>query len=671
MPAVADLLPQTEGEVYGSGKLAGTREQPVVEGNIKAINIVAGDIKCALCDAEFSLGLDEAFVSRVLITATDVLASGQQVKSLSLKMNGPLQQQTLELLADHPQGRLNFVATGAYLQDKAAWQGQIKQLGLDAGEYGDWKLKQAASLFASATEIRLSPLCLQEQQAELCIRVDREEGAGNAKLSLKDLPLERAQPWLPPQIHKLSGLLNLQATAELGPVLKARLEANLEPGVLSYLAPPSNPVALELRDGKLSVVYDEKQLAAKWKLGLGENHIEGELRIPREELDRNPRTAPLEGTVKVAVKELDLITAFVPGIQKINGNIDVAIDLDGQLGEPRISGQALLKSGEIVVPMAGLTLRDMLIQVKGDGGEQLDILGSVASGEGELDLRGVVILDAQQGWPARLVLKGKNFQLADLPEARVVISPDLHLETARDLIRIRGSLDLPVARIEFHDLPAGSRDVSADVVIANENGEIEEAPNSRVDAEVVITLGDDVNFRGFGLHADLGGRLTIDQKAGKFPGANGELKIESGSFRAYGQDLTIEQGRISYAGGRIDNPGIRLRASRKTGDITVGVELTGTAKKPQLSTFSSDSDMRKKDVISMLLTGQKTGDLSEAKIYTGKQITPDLSVGVNLGAGEEGSEFVARYKLREHINLEGTSSAQKSGASINYVFELE
>ncbi|WP_456379779.1 translocation/assembly module TamB domain-containing protein [Thiolapillus sp.] len=671
VPDMADLLPQGAGEIHGSGKLGGTRKQPVVKGKIKVADLLANAIQCARCDVEFSVGLDEAFVSRISIATTDVLVSGQKISGLSLEMSGPLREQTLDLLVDHPQGKLKFAAVGSYLQEQAAWQGEIKQLGLNAGEFGNWKLKRSASLLAAAQELQLSPLCLQDQQAELCLQIDREAGAGNAQLMLKGLVLERAQPWLPPEIHKLTGVLNLQATVDLGAALKARVEANLEPGVLAYRPPAADPISLELHDGKLSAVYDEKELMAQWKLGLGENLVEGKLRVPREALDKDPLAAPMQGWVKLAVRELNLIKAFVPEIQKIDGNIDVALDLSGQLGDPRISGHAILKSSEIIVPRAGLKLRDLLVQIKGDGGQRLDVYGGIAAGEGALDLRGVVTLDAQQGWPAKLVLKGERFQLLDLPEAQVVISPDLNIESSKDLIRIRGSLDLPVARIQLHDLPEGSRDVSPDVVIANENGEIEEAPDSRVDAEVVITLGEDVNFRGFGLHADLGGKLTIDQKAGKFPTANGELKIESGSFRAYGQDLTIEQGRISYAGGRIDNPGLRLRASRKTGDTTVGVELTGTVKKPQLSTFSSDPDMRKKDVISMLLTGQKTGDLSEAKIYTGRQITPDLSVGVNLGAGEEGSEFVARYKLRDNINLEGTSSAQKSGASINYVFELE
>ena len=671
VPDLAALLPQGEGAIHGAGQLRGSQEQPVIEGMIEAAALLANDIKCGQCKADFAVGLKETFVSRVLITGTDVLVSGQRMSSLSLQLNGPLQHQIVELNVDHEQGELRFIATGAYLQEQAAWQGEIQTLGVDAGDVGNWKLQQNASLFASAREVKLSPLCLADYQARLCVQVQRGENTGKARLTLKGLSLSRARPWLPPEITQLTGALNLDATADLGGVLKANIEATLEPGELTYRGSQPKPITLKLHEGKFKAVYDRQRLAAQLSLGLGDSLLQGELLVPREMLDKNPMEAPLQGDVKIVVKDLSLVTAFVPDIQKIDGNIDVALTLSGQLGDPRVSGHALLNSDEVVIPRAGLELKNLLVQIEAKGGDQLELSGVIHSGEGKLDLKGEVLLDAEKSWPARLMLKGDRFQLVNLPEAQVVISPDLRLESSREIVRIRGELDVPVALIEVHNLPAGSRDVSPDVVVVGKDGSIEEKTKSRIDAEVTITLGEEVHFSGFGLDADLGGKLSIDQKPGKMATASGELKIESGSFRAYGQNLTIEKGRISYAGGRIGNPGLRLRASRKTGDITVGVEVTGTARKPKISTFSSDPDMREKDVVSMLLTGQKTGDLSEAKIYTGRQITPDLSVGVNLGAGEEGSEFVARYKLRDNVNLEGTSSAQKSGVSINYVFELE
>ncbi len=671
VPDVADLLPQGGGQIQASGDLKGTQKQPIVEGTLKAVGLSALGYRCVQCDADFAVGLDESFVSHVFFTGKDLFAAGQDIHVVTLKLDGPLKQHVLDLKVEHQDGKLRFAAAGAYLMDKAAWQGKVRQLDLDVGEIGNWKLKEAASLLASAEEIQLSPLCLQDQQSSLCVQVDRGKDKGNARLTLKGLSLSRLQPWLPPEITRLTGVLHMDATADLKPVITAKAEMILEPGEITYLNPQSKPITMKLHDGKVDAVYDEKQLSAKWELGLDENQISGDLFVPRAALDKDPLTAPMKGVVKMMVKDLNLVTAFVPDIQKIEGNIDVALTLGGQLGDPLITGHAIVKSSEVVIPRAGLELRDLQVQIKGNGGKKLDISGAVTSGEGSLNLTGEVLLDAQQGWPARLAIKGDRFQLANLPEAEVIVTPDINVENARGLLKVRGTLDVPVAKIELNDLPAGSRDVSSDVVVVSEDGKVEETASSKIDAEVTVTLGDEVHFKGFGLDADLAGKLSIDQNPGKYPTASGELKIEGGYFRAYGQNLTIEKGRISYAGGRVDNPGLRLRASRKIDDTTVGVELTGTAKKPEFSTFSSDPDLLEKDVVSMLLTGQKSGDLANAKVYAGKQITKDLSVGVNLGGGSDGSEFVARYRLMDNVNLEGTSSAKKSGGSINYTIELE
>ena len=668
---LADLVPQGKGSIQGTGLLKGTQKKPVVEGNVQVRGIDAQGVQCERCDLEFNLGLDESYLSHLKLSGKNLLASGQKLHELALNLDGSLQKHTLVLTADHEQVDLAFSATGSYLQDKEAWQGDIQQLDLDAGEMGQWKQQKPASLYASAKALKLSPLCLQDKDSLLCTQINRVDKQGDAKLQVKNLSLQRARPWLPPEISELSGIVQLDAKADLGQTPAASVKLVLEPGNISFLDPLSKPISMALRDGKVDVIYDNDNLSANWHLGVGANDLQGSLLIPRKALDADPMTAPLKGAIKIVVPELNLISAFLPDIQKIDGNVDVALNLDGTLGDPSVKGHALIKSSEILIPRAGLKLRDLNMELKGNGGEKLLISGGVHSGEGELNLLGDVLLNADQGWPAKISLKGQAFQLANLPEAQVEITPDLTLESNKDLIKIRGRLGVPVALIEVNDLPESSRGLSSDVIIANDDGSVGEIADSKIDAQVTIVLGEKVHFSGFGLKADIGGRLTVNQNAGKFPTANGELKIEDGSFRAYGQNLKIERGRVSYAGGRIDNPGVRLRASRKIEDIVVGVELSGTAKKPQLSTFSSDPDLLQRDVVSMLLTGQKSDDLENVKIYTGRQITPDLSVGVNIGGGSDGSEFVARYRLLDNVSLEGTSSAKKSGGSINYTIELE
>lgn len=668
---LADLLPGGQGSVQGEGKLEGTAEKPVVRGQLAIRELVYQATRLPRADVRFALGLDSAFDSELAVNGSDLRVGGQKIESLNLAMQGPIDRHRITLALKHEMVDLDLAAGGGYQLKKAAWEGEVESLALTGEQVGNWNLESPSKLSLSAQKVSVTPLCLQDGQAKLCVQADRFPEKGNADLTLEGLALERFRELLPPEIEEFSGMLHAKAHVDLKEPLKANLEAVLEPGQFVYLDPQARPVRLEHRNGKLTAVLDEKALAAQWHLELGEHRASGELQVPRDALDKDPTSAPLTGKVDMKITELSLLKAFVPDIQEIDGKVDVALVLGGTLGEPRITGHALLEAQRVVIPRAGLELREVLVRMQGSDGRTLKLDGRVLSGEGEMKLAGEVLLDAEKGWPARIELKGDRFQVANVPEAQVIVSTDMKLESDRERILLRGKLDVNRALIEIHDLPPGTEDVSPDAVIVGEEEEVEQVASSKLDAEVVIDLGDQVHFAGFGLNVDLGGKLTTNMVDGKLPTANGELKILSGSYRAYGQDLTIEQGRISWAGGNIKNPNLRLQASRRIDDIVVGVRVTGTARKPSFTTYSSDPDVTEKEALSLLLTGQKGTDLAEASIYAGRQITPKLSVGVNVSGGDEGTEFVTRYRLLDNVMLEGTSSARKSGASINYTLEIE
>ena len=671
VPDLGDLLPGGEGSVQGSGRLEGTADKPVVKGRLAVRELHYQETNLAQADADFSVGLDESFSSNVKITGNGMRVAGQVIETLDLALQGPLSRHTITLDLKHQLAVLQLGAQGGYQKDKAGWSGTLEKLSLLGETLGDWKLKTPSDLLLSAREISISPLCLMDGEAQACIEADRFPDKGAAELDLKGLGMERLRPLLPPEIEEFTGVLDAKAHADLSTPMKASLEVTLRPGVLVYLDPESRPIRLEHRDGKITASYDEKGLAANWNIELGEHRADGTLSVPRQALDADPQSAPLKGDINVAVTELGLVQAFVPEIGEIEGHVDVALKLTGTLGNPAVSGHATLESSKVLIPLLGLDLKDILVQAQGGDGRNLKLTGRILSGEGGMNLDGVVMLDAAREWPAKVTLKGDNFQLANVPEAQVIVSTDMKLESTKELIRVRGKLEVPTAIVEIHDLPPGSRDVSPDTVIVGEEEGIGAEAAAKLDAEVVVLLGERVHFSGFGLNVDLGGKLTVKMKGSKSPTANGELKVLSGSYRAYGQDLTIQKGRISWAGGNIANPLLRLQAIRKFDQTVVGVRVSGTARKPEFTTFSSDPDITEKEALSMLLTGQKGTDLSQASVYAGKQISPDLSVGVNLGGGDRGTEFVARYRLRDNVTLEGTSSAKKSGASINYTFEID
>ncbi len=202
--------------------------------------------------------------------------------------------------------------------------------------------------------------------------------------------------------------------------------------------------------------------------------------------------------------------------------------------------------------------------------------------------------------------------------------------------------------------------------------------------------------------------------------ARGELNVSSGRYEAYGQKLEIERGRLLFAGGPVDNPGIDARAVRRLqqttagAQVTVGVEVKGTLKSPELALFS-DPAMGQSDTLSYLLFGrpadtanpaqgaamaaaaralklrggealaqrigarfgieevdiqnvQTSTGAQDAALVLGKRLSPRLYVNYSIGLIEPVSVFRIRYELTKNWVLQAESGLNQ-GADLLYTIE--
>ncbi|MGR5470254.1 translocation/assembly module TamB domain-containing protein, partial [Vibrio astriarenae] len=109
----------------------------------------------------------------------------------------------------------------------------------------------------------------------------------------------------------------------------------------------------------------------------------------------------------------------------------------------------------------------------------------------------------------------------------------------------------------------------------------------------------------FGLKGDLQGDLRVTQRD-KGPFIVGEVNIIDGSYRSFGQDLLIEEGKIIMSG-PVDEPYVSIKAIRNPDNtqdgVTAGVRVTGPASDPKVEIFS-DPPMPQANALSYLLRGQ-------------------------------------------------------------------
>src|SRR5262249_46086449 len=133
---------------------------------------------------------------------------------------------------------------------------------------------------------------------------------------------------------------------------------------------------------------------------------------------------PLTGDIRARAADASILPIVFTEIDNAAGLLTANIGLKGTLAAPEISGRIELSNGEFDSFRVNLALRrlNLVADLTNNG---LDFHGSGTAGDGQLQVGG------RFAWVDRaphgtLDLKGQNLLVADLPEYKVVASPDLH-----------------------------------------------------------------------------------------------------------------------------------------------------------------------------------------------------------------------------------------------------
>jgi translocation and assembly module TamB len=227
-----------------------------------------------------------------------------------------------------------------------------------------------------------------------------------------------------------------------------------------------------------------------------------------------------------------------------------------------------------------------------------------------------------------------------------------------------------------------------------------------LDLAVHVALGEDVQLQGFGLDGALTGDLDIRQAPGRAALATGTLRA-SGRYEAYGQELQIKRARLSYSGSPVDNPALDILAERDRGEVTVGVQVRGTAQRPITDVVSTPA-MDNSEALSWLVFGrplqstsanessqleasalalgvggnllaQRIGDglgldaagvedsraLGGATFTVGKYLSPRLFLGYGISLVGNGQVVTLKYLLTRGFDIT-IESGTESAASLNW-----
>lgn len=369
------------------------------------------------------------------------------------------------------------------------------------------------------------------------------------------------------------------------------------------------------------------------------------------------KSQAIEGELSARLDRLEPLAAIYADVENTRGRVRVNLTLGGTLGEPRITGRATLADGAAQIPRLGLALKEIGLTAESDAQGRLRFEGRLRSG-GELRFHGRMQWPAAgaRDWLAELALKGERVEVVKTPEAWALASPDLRLRAQPPRVDVDGEVVIPEARVEPRQTSAAIP-VSRDVVLLNAPDE--SAGKTRMwdlHSRVRVLLGDKVRFQGFGLSGNITGGVTATDEPGKITTAGGELKITDGKYKAYGRELEVERGRLIFAGGPIDNPGIDARALRRIGaDVVAGISVRGTLKSPVLTLFS-EPPMSQADVLSYLILGHPLHQASSAE---GRTLAGAASALTITGGGLLARQIGARFGF-EQVEIQAGDAPEEA-----------
>jgi translocation and assembly module TamB len=724
-PNLATLLPELKGSITGKGRVTGSINLPHIIAKLEAKSLKFQENSLRKFKADVDVDLFTQKRLHLDIVANDLLLGKTKVKRFNLTGKGSFKRHKLVAKLKLPTDSFSIALQGGLKQ--ASWLGKLKQLNASTAKLGNWKLQAPSTLVLSASKVKLSQSCLQRtRSSKICTKLNWQPNVGSAvEVSLKKLPLSLARAFLDPDIIK-------SITGELNGSLKAKLDSN---GVIKSdnLITVSRGLLKSDLDGEQKIIHykggafklkiNKTGLDANLKFGLlKRSSINGNFKMPGfQQLPLKPEQT-MKGKIKITFDDLSILPTFVPQIEKSQGKVNLDMKLNGNLNNPKVAGLIAVKNVALNLPVAGLKLKKFNATLRGSGNDTFKMQARVSSGTGQLKLNGKAKLLSATDWTFLLNIVGKNFEAANIPAAWVLVSPDLKIKMAPGKINVTGEVSIPMAEITPpSSSKAGAVAISKDVVIVNpkqpQSKPKEVAPKLAISSNVKIVLGKKVRFEGAGFKSNFGGRLIASNQPGKITLGNGELYIINGRYKAYGQDLKIDRGRVFFAGGPIDNPGLDIKAYRKIkrtserDEVIAGIHIQGTAQLPKLTLFSKPP-FDQSNTLSYIVLGKPIANASKsegnalvnalaslslqqgdgltkqigqtfgldnagidtedgvdnAAMVVGKYLNPSLYISYGVGLFDGAKTLRMRYDLTKRLTLE-TETGAESGVDLRYSFE--
>lgn len=339
-----------------------------------------------------------------------------------------------------------------------------------------------------------------------------------------------------------------------------------------------------------------------------------------------PADAPLSGSVRAELPRVGIWSVLAPPGWRMRGTLAANASLSGTRQAPQWTGTLQADDLALRSVVEGIELRDGRFRATLEG-QRLNInefslrgaptggTGAPATNDGgTLTATGFARWSsvAPVGIQLDLQAQAQALRVSARADRRLSVSGKLQAHLEQGKLSLQGAVKADQALFILPDETAPS--LGGDVVVRTRStgatattAATPTASKNTPDITLDLDLGNDFRLVGRGLDTRLTGQLKL--RAGPTlagPRVTGELRTVRGSYRAYSQNLDIEEGILRF-NGPYDNPSLDVLAIRPNLSVRVGVQITGTALAPRVRLYS-DSDLSDAEKLAWLVLGRSAAN---------------------------------------------------------------
>lgn len=602
--------------------------------------------------------------------------------------------------------KLDLDASGGINRELTRWKGSIGIL--DIGGAFNLKLQNRMTLEAGAERLAASAANWQAMGGSLNLQHfswDRKTGI-SAKGGARGLHIAELHNFFkPPFEHNL--VLNGDWDVAYGHNARGYLNISRQSG--DAVLPGGQ--ALGLNAFSLKTRFQNDRIGILLDGGARFGRINADLGIGNA-FGGNMANTPLGGRITASLPDLGALKPFLPAAaQNITGSLNAAVTLGGSIADPHLGGSIngdklyyrnqtqgiILDNGSLRSHIAGRKWVIDSLKFRHEGTAELSGTVSMENSVPDVDIGAVF----------------DKYRILSRPNRRLTVSGNTRLRySPQKGISVTGMIKTDQGL--FGSQKSSMPSVGDDVVVLGEVKK-EAAASLPVNMNLTLDLNDGIRFSGYGADVTIGGKLTLTAQPGGNVRGVGTVRVIKGRYKAYGQDLDITKGTVSFVG-PLNDPNLNIRAERRLSPVGAGVEILGSLNSPRI-TLTANEPMSEKDKLSWLilnragsgssgdnaalsaaagalLAGQindriglvddlgftskrsrnaQTGELNPAEqvLTVGKQLTGKLYIGYEYGISSAEQSVKLIYRLTRAIQAVARIGSRSSGGELTYTIRFD